>query len=278
MLVWTLKQKGYFATLLILLMAFSSVHSDENLCRPEQKYLDNVVFSSINAISQQRLQMCFFDMKKLSQKTLNKFQLADIRSAKSKNEILVPNTITITVQSLLALSQSNNRNFAVISDSLDASSLSQLCDSQAARSGRIKVIPYGLRGVLAANLGLQYLKNYGGNINELAHLLEYVLPADNLKLTLLTQQRKLKTPEYLSVNTVNANKAQQVLDRYAEENNSLIIFSRQEFPKLALDHQFKMIPALYAFDGSPEHAIQRIIDNRKKRIQRPKISALHECG
>lgn len=217
-------------------------------------------------------------MKKLSQQTLNQFQLADIRSAKSKNEILVKNSISISVQSLLALSKSNGRKFAIVSDSLDAASLSQLCDSEAARAGRVKVIPYGLRGVVAANHDLQYLKGYSGNINRLEYLLEYVLPADNLKLTLLTQQRKIEIPEYLTLHTVSAIKTQQVIDRYAEENNSLIIFSRQEFPKLDLDHQFKLIPALYAFDGSPKQAIQRIVDNRKKRVRRPEVSALHECG
>lgn len=268
----------HISLFILFLLVFTSVRSDEGLCRPEQEYLDNIVFSSINAISQESLDACFFDMEKLSQEGLSQFQLADVRSAKSKDEVLVQNSIIISTQSLLALSRSNSRKFAVISDSLDAASLSQLCDSQAAKAERIKVIPYGLRGVMTANQGLQYMKGYSGNINGLDHLLEYVLPADNLKLVLLTQKNKIETPEYLTLHTVNADKVQRVVDRYAETNNILIIFSRQEFPKLALDHQFKLMPALYAFDDSPKEAVQRVIHNREKRIHRPEISALHECG
>ena len=278
MLEWALKIKGHVVIQLVLLLAFSSVQAAEDLCRPEQEYLDNNVFSSISSISQQSLQSCFFDKQKLSPQTLSQFQLADIRSSKSKAEVLFPNAISISVQSLLALSHSNSRKFAVISDSLDAANLSQLCDSQAAKTGRIKVIPYGIRGAMTANQSLQYMKGYSGNINGLNHLLEYVLPADNLKLVLLTQKNKIETPEYLTLHTVNADKVQQVVDRYAETNNILVIFSRQEFPQLALDHQFKLMPALYAFDDSPKEAVQRVINNRKKRVHRPTISALHECG
>lgn len=263
---------------IIFLLVFSSVRSDEGLCPPEQEYVDNVAFSSIIAISQESLENCFFDLKELSQETLNQFQLADVRSVKSKNEVVVQNAITISVQSLLALAQSNNRKFAVISDSLDAASLSQLCDSQAAEIGRIKIIPYGLRGVLAANQKLQYMKNYKGNINELEYLLEYVLPADNLNLILLIKGYEIEFPEYLSLHKVDENKAQQVVDQYLDVKNTLIIFSRQEFSNLAMEHQFKLNPALYAFDQNPREAIRLIVNNRQKRIDRPKISALHECG